>query len=590
MSTFSKTFWAALLAFVVANIVMGLLSFIFFVGMIAAMGGAESVTVKDNSILRITLEETISDSPASSPLAGIDFQSFTSRTSMSLLDVLNALESAAADSRIKGIYLNARGNTPGLSITEEMRAALQEFKKSGKFVMAYSDIYPHGRYFLASVADSVFMHPHGAMDWYGLSSGVTFFKGLLDKLDIEPIVLRHGSFKAAVEPFVMDKMSPENRTQLEKVVGSLWNTLVGDVAASRGLDSAKLQRMASELAVWSPEKAVELGFIDGLCYDDQMKERLNVLLDEEKDAKINFIALPKYVTAMKASSTSGSKNRVEVIYADGEIIDGKSKNNAVGGYTIAGKMAEARKDKRVKAVVLRVNSPGGSALASETMWREITLLKAEKPVVVSMGDMAASGGYYIACPADVVMADRMTVTGSIGVFGLFFNVGKGLKEKLGVTMDVVRTNPYADMGSSFRGIEDAERAFIMHDIERVYTTFVNHVAEGRNMTFEQVDAIGQGRIWLGLDAKEIGLVDGFGGLKDAIALAADRAGVAADYAVHEAVSSESPLQIIMNSLAETKAARMEAQLGEMYTQYAAIHSMLSRQGVQARIPYILDIK
>lgn len=593
--TFLKTFWAALLAFVVANILLGVLSVMIFAGFIAAIAGESVTTVEENSILKIEFKDAVVDSPNVSPTGSIDLMSMKLKTQKSLFEVLNALEVAATDDKIKGIYLNLSDMSPmSLAIAEELRAELIKFKETGKFIVAYSEVYTKGRYYIASVSDKIYMNPEGGMEWIGISSNVMFYKGLLDKLGIQPEVLRHGTFKAAVEPFIATQMSPENRLQMNTLLGSVWGTIVGDIASSRGIDSVSLQNMATNLTIDLPESAVENKLIDSLAYKDQVMSALKSLVgedaDEDKDDDPKFVSLSKYIGSFQPSAKKISNNKVALIYADGDIVDGSGEEGKVGSANMAKKLAKLRKDDDVKAVVIRVNSPGGSALASEVMWREIELLRKEKPVVVSMGSVAASGGYYIAAPADIIIADRMTITGSIGVFGLLFNAERGLRDKLGITVDIAKTNPSADMGVPFRKLSTVERDHIMRSIERVYKTFVGHVATGRNMSFEAVDAVGGGRIWSGVDAKEIGLIDGFGGLKHAIALAADRAGVAEDFRVSQVLEEEDSFTALFKALSKNmKASVIENQMGEMFVYYNNLMSILETEGVQARMPYQIEI-
>lgn len=590
---FLKTFWAALLAFVVANILIGVLGILFFAGIVTMLSTDSPTTVKSNSILKIDLKDPITDSPEQSPMGAIDFMSMKIRTSNTLLQVLNAIEYAAHDPNIKGIYMDLSSPTAmSTANREELREELAKFKESGKFVVSYSEVYPQGAYYLASVSDKVYMNPEGGLLWQGMASNVMFYKGLLDKLGIQPEVLRHGSFKAAVEPFIMDKMSTENRLQMSTLLNAVWGTVVGDIAASRKIDSTTLQNYASQLSINSPEAAVECKLVDSLIYKDQMMSVLNTLVGEDADSddEPRFVGLGHYIGSMKPTATKISENKIAVIYADGQIVDGESGEGTVGSQSMAKKLELVRNDDDVKALVLRINSPGGSALASEVMWREIELIKKTKPVVVSMGGVAASGGYYIAAPADIILADRTTITGSIGVFGLMFNAQQGLKDKLGITVDVVKTNPSADMITPFRGLSSAERAYGMHEVERVYNTFVGHVAAGRNLSVEKVDAIGGGRVWSGLDANKIGLIDGFGGIKHAIALAADRAGVAEDFRVSQVVDEDDKFTAIFRSLSSSvKNQRMKNELGDAFAHYNNLMSILNTQGVQARMPYIIDI-
>lgn len=607
---FFKTFWAALLAFVVINILIGVLSIMVVAGIAASLGETPQA-VKSNSILKIDLSGSITDSPSASPFGAIDFMNMKVNTSNTILEALTAIEGVATDDNIKGIYINLQhtGSINAANI-EELRSALLTFKESGKFVVSYNEVYSQFGYFLSSVADRVYLSPAGSVSWQGLAGSVMFYKGLLDKLGIQPEVIRHGTFKAAVEPFILDKMSPENRLQMMTLYNSIWGTVLSDVAASRSIDSATLSTYASELALKSAAQAKNLNFVDSLIYEDQMMDILGRLADGDKLSDIDavrvvtdstaekadidepeFISLSRYISAAKPAVKKISKNKVAIVYADGTIVDGNSEEGKIGGATMAAKLAKVRKDKNIKALVLRINSPGGSALASEVMWREIELIRKDKPVVVSMSGVAASGGYYIACPADIVLANRMTITGSIGVFGLLYNAEKGLKDKLGITVDVAKTNPSADMGSPFRPMSSAEKAYLMYSVEDIYKTFVGHVADGRNLTFEAVDAIGGGRVWSGVSASQNGLIDGFGGLKQAIALAADRAAVSTDYRVSQIVDDEDQFTALFKSIASARTSAIKSELGEAYLHYNNIMEILEQNGtVQARMPYVFEIQ
>ena len=590
---FFKTFLASLLAFVVANVLVWMLGMIVMMGfMIGLASGGSGPVIGSGTVLKIDLAEAITDAPVVSPLGSIDFGNFRMKTSNTILQCVDAIDNAAVDDNIEGIYLNPGWGAVSLANIEELRAALLRFKESGKFIVSYNEVYTQRDYYLCSVADKIYMNPEGGIMWQGMASNVMFYKGLLDKLGVQPEVLRHGTFKAAVEPFIMDRMSSENRLQMERLTGSIWGELVGEIAASRGIDSSDLQRYASELTLRTPEIALEKGAVDSLVYMDQMISVLNELTgnDPESDEVPNLVTLSEYIGAMKPMSHKVSDNVVAIVYADGEIIDGESVDDKIGGATIAAKLARVRQDDDVKAVVLRVNSPGGSALAAEVMWREVELLRQEKPVIVSMGGTAASGGYYLSCPADIVLADKSTITGSIGVFGLLFNAEKGLREKLGITVDVVKTNPSADMGMPFRGLSQGERLYMMDQIEKVYNTFVGHVAAGRNLSVEEVDKIAEGRVWSGVDALRIGLIDGFGGLKDAILLAADRAGVGEDFRVVQELDREDSFMVLLRSLSNIRQSRMESEMGDTFRQYSYLKTMLSQQGVQARMPYIIEFE
>ena len=492
---FIKTFLAGLLAFVVGTFL------VFFIWIFVLMGIAgsmeKSVAVSPESILRIDFSEIITDSPSSDPLAGLNLVSLQRTRQLPLLQALRAIEAAASDDRIKGIYLrmNGGGGVAGTALLEELREALEEFGQTGKFIVAYNEVYSQGQYYLASVADRIYMQPEGGMDWSGLSMNLMFYKGLFDKLDLKAEVFRPTvcRYKSAVEPYILDRMSDENREQMQELVNSVWSTISGTVAAARGIDSAAMREITDRLQVTLPKDALEHGFVDGLIYEDQMKEVFAELgVADDGEGNYEFVSLGDYASMVGPDLDNLGADRVAVVYADGQIVDGEGYGEEIYGNTLAAKLAGVREDEKVKAVVLRVNSPGGSALASDVIWREMELLKAEKPVVVSMGSYAASGGYYISCPADVIVADRTTLTGSIGVFGMFINPIDALKNKLGVTLDGVKSNASAGMGS-VSALTPVERASIMRGVDKVYETFTEHVAAGRNLPVERVLEIAGGR-------------------------------------------------------------------------------------------------
>jgi protease-4 len=595
MKNFWHTFLACLLALVVGSVVFSFFTFVLFAGVLAVFSGGESVYVKEHSILKLELGETLVDSPQGL-MGQFDPLTMSVSRNLSLGQVLETIDQAAADPNIDGIYLNPTEISMGLATMEELREALVRFKESGKFIVSYANYYTQGSYYLASVADPIYVNPQGALDWRGMASTTLFFKGALDKLGVKPEVFRVGEFKSAVEPYLLDRMSPESREQTEVMIGSIWKSMVEEIAASRGLEAADLQKYASDLTVVNPQKAVELRMIDSVRYNDEVLAELSERTDRG-DEDPNMVTLSEYRHAPKTAAVRGlSKNKVAVVYAEGDIVDGGAAIGAIGGDALAAKLAKVREDEDIKAVVLRVNSPGGSALAAEVIWREMSLIQAKKPLIVSMGDYAASGGYYISAPADVILADKYTLTGSIGVFALSFNVGDALRDKLGVTTDAVRTNPSADIGNLLRAITPAERAYIQHSVEDVYGTFVGHVADGRNLDREAVLKIAGGRVWSGINAQEIGLVDGFGGLQTAIELAADRAGVADSYRV---VTPEEPLDqlsMILNSLLSarirslfgTAMTREEQRLLQEYRQIT--RALEETAGIQARMPYTFQIQ
>lgn len=590
---FIKTFLAALLAFVLGS--LAILLFGMFILFAIAGSMERTVTVKEGSILRIDFSEVINDAPSSDPLAGFDFRTLQSTRQLSLLKVLRTLEAAAADDRIEGIYLrmNGMGGVTGTALIEELREAIELFKQSGKFVVSYNETYSQGQYYLASAADRIYLQPEGGMDWSGLSTSLMFYKGLFDKLDLKAEVFRPTvcKYKSAVEPYILDRMSEANREQMQALVDSMWGTIAEAVAASRGIDVEQLNEIADKLQVTLPEDALKYGFVDGLLYEDQMKEVFAELgVEDDGEGNYNFVSLGDYASMVGVDLDNLGADRVAVVYADGQIVDGEGYGDAVYGNSLAAELADVRRDEKVKAVVVRVNSPGGSALASDVIWREMELLRAEKPVVVSMGSYAASGGYYISCPADVIVADRLTLTGSIGVFGMFLNPIDALKNKLGITIDGVKSNTSAGMGS-VEPLTPAQRASIMRGVDKVYETFTQDVAAGRNLPIEKVLDIAGGRVWSGNDALGIGLIDAYGGLKTAIALAVDKAGLGEDFRVVEVTQQPSGLAAMLSTLnVSVRKAFVRSELQELFGGYDRVQRLLRMQGVLMYSPYEVELR
>lgn len=589
---FFKTFLAALLAFFVGFGLMVMTWTLVLVGMMASLGssfaGSMPEPVTSGSVLRLDMG-TITDSPKPAMMGGFDFATMSSKPHTSLLHAVRTIQAATDDDRIEGIYINFDEQTSiSPSGLEELRAELVKFKESGKFIVAYQEYWAQIGYWFASVADKVYANPAGGLQWQGLASQMMFYKGLLDKLDIEPVIVRHGSFKSAVEPYILDGMSPENRLQYETFLGSMWNFMVDDIAASRGIATTDLQRFADELTIDSPQAAIENRMIDGALYQDEVMAEIGSRMASATETP-KIVSFGDY--AAQVYDTSKSDNDIAIVYAEGDIVSGKGAQGKIGSESLVEKIRKVRDDDDIKAVVLRINSPGGSALASEVMWRELDLLKAKKPLVVSMGSYAASGGYYIAAPGDAILADRTTLTGSIGVFGLFANFGDALKSNLGITVDGVKTNRYSDLGSWLHSPAPAELAYYQKGVEDTYSQFIGHVAQGRNMTTEAVDNIGQGRVWSGVNALEIGLIDGFGGLVDAVALAADRVGVADDFRIHEVVDTPTGFEALFGGLgARIRTSIVKDELGSAFEEYEHLRRMLDEPGVQARLPFVIEIR
>lgn len=548
------------------------------------------MTIKNNSVLKVKFYNTIEDRAPENPLANFNLSGFDT-TPLGLNLFLKAIKKAKTDPQIEGIYLDLNSLPAGIASIEEMRTALIDFKESGKFIASYSEIYSQASYYLASVSDRIYVAPEGGMDFRGLSAQVTFFKNALEKLGVEPQIIRHGKFKSAIEPFILDKMSPENREQTATYMGSIWNHMLNNIAVSRNTSAAKLNQIADQLLIQNAKDAQTYGLIDALMYKDEIIDELPKLADFENYEDINIVSIQDYILTFNDNAIDKyRKDNIAVIYAQGEIQSGKGDELTIGSDRISKAIRNARENERVKAIVLRVNSPGGSALASDIIWREVALASEKKPVIASMGNVAASGGYYISCAADKIYANPNTITGSIGVFGVLMNAEELLEDKIGLSFDQVNTNEFSDMGSINRSLTTTERAIIQKSVEDVYDTFITRVANGREMTKEEVDAIGQGRVWSGENAIEIGLIDEFGGLNKAIAEAVKMAELE-DYVVIEYPEMEDPIKAIFNQVkGESEIAVIKEKLGNEYRYYLQLEAALKRKGIQARIPYELNIE
>ena len=567
------------------------LTFIFIFILLAAIVGASSgdkeVSLENNSVLILTLDESINDRSNDNPFANFNFGSMSGGKQIGLNDILDNIGKAAADEHILGIFLDISSIPSGIASIEEIRNALIEFKKSGKFIYAYSEAFTQPSYYLASIADKIYLHPTGMAELKGLRSEVLFFKGTLDKLGVEPQVFRHGKFKSAVEPFIQDKLSDANREQIRSYIGSIWNHMVDGIAKGRKLSTSQVQEIASKMLVTNAPAAVEFKLVDELKYRDEVLEILQKKTEAKSIDEIEFVSINKMVDVKDTRDKSG-KDKIAIIFAEGEIVDGQGKEGQVGSIEFSKAIRKARLDDKVKAVVLRINSPGGSALASETIWREVMLTRKVKPVIASMGNVAASGGYYIAAPCDTIVASPNTITGSIGVFGLFFNA-KQLVNNIGVTVDTVKTNPFADIMTSSRAVTAQESEVIQREVERIYDNFITRVSEGRKISKANVDSIAQGRVWSGADAKRIGLVDVFGGLDKAIEIAAKKAGLT-KYRIQELPYIEDPIQKFIKQLGgESEQAILKKTLGDSYRYYQQIEHLRAMKSYQARLPYELEV-
>ena len=557
---------------------------------VASFSKKEIVIVPKNTVLHLKFDEPITDRSSNNPLENFNFYSMKSGESIGLNEILDNIKKAKTDENIKGIYLDLGAISAGVATLEEIRNALIDFKSSKKFIISYSESYSQKAYYIASISDKIYLNPQGTLYFKGLSGEIMFYKGLLEKLDVNVQIIRHGKFKSAVEPFILDKMSKPNREQTLKYITSIWDHLLNGISESRKISVNELNAIADSFRIQKAEDAVKYKLADKLMYKDEILAELRSRLGIKENAKISMMSIDKYFNAPdKQRKISKTKYKIAVIYAIGEIESGNGNDKTIGSERISEAIRCARLDSTVKAVVLRVNSPGGSALASDVIWREVVLTKKVKPIVASMGDVAASGGYYISCAASKIIADPNTITGSIGVFGMVPNLKGLLNNKLGITVDNIKTNNHADFGTIYRPMTGKEKEFYQTDVENIYHSFIAHVAEGRGMTVAQVDSIGQGRVWCGIDAKGIGLIDDFGGLDKAIETAAKLAKIS-DYKLQSLpLQKDAFTKIIENLSGNSEEILMKKEFGDAYDYFQYIQSIKNMKGVQARLPYMINI-
>lgn len=589
------TFLRELLAVILGIFISLFIMFAVFAIAVSVLSSSFSsediVEVKNNSILTLELEEDIKDfAPKSDdPFASLlDFKD----EKIGLNEMINAIENAKSDDRIKGISIEALEISGGISQMQSLRNKLLEFKETGKFIYAFADMYTQKNYYLSSVADSLFVNPVGGIDFKGLSAEMYYFKDFQDKYGIKMEVIRHGKYKSAVEPFLSNTMSEENKEQTASFLHSIWNEVIKDIGFSKNKSNEELNKIADSLMARNPELAVANGMVHGAVYKDQYRNKLKERVGVKDADDMNYLSLTDYISSGNGRIKSSAKDKIAVIYAQGEIIYGEGDEGTIGQELIITSLKKARKNPHVKAIVLRVNSPGGSGLASDIMWRELELTSKDLPLVVSMGDMAASGGYYIACNADKIYAEPTTITGSIGVFGMLPNLSE-FAGRIGINAEQVGTNHQATGYSLFEPISSKFYNNVQMDIEDFYNTFVQKVADGRKMTFAQVDSIAQGRVWTGVQAKEIGLVDELGSLEDAIAAAADLADLT-EYQVRNYPDYDQSLKNMFGGssfIRSKKDAALKSELGqENYQMYKNLKQVTEWQGIQARIPFVFEIK
>jgi len=587
-----KNFLKYVLATITGIIIVSILFMVVMLASLSVMmvSGDKTTSITDNSVLVLKAGVNIPDKGSKNPYSGIDIINMTVTPAPGLNEILQNLKKAASDDKVKGVLIENGMIPPGWATTEELRDGLKKFRESGKFVIAWSDyLMIQEGYYLSAAADKIYINPSSTVDFKGLSGEILFYKKALEKLGIEVQVIRHGKFKGAVEPYILDRLSPENREQILTYVGSIWSHVLNNISADRGIPVEKLNSIADNLTGYVAQGAFESGLVDGLLYHDQLIDTLKVRSGLTPDDKIALVPMHKYTKVPESKKTPFQKNKISVVYASGSIVNGKGNENNIGGDAFRDVIRKERKDSTVKAIVLRVNSRGGSAIASDMIWRELELAAKDKPVVISMGNYAASGGYFIAAPGTKVMASPTTITGSIGVFGLIPNTGKLMEQKLGVTYETVETNSNSDFPSVYRSMNTVEKEAMQRSIEVIYSDFVNKVSAGRKMTFNEVDSIAQGRVWSGSDAMRIGLVDSFGGLTDAVAEAGRLAGLEA-WSLRELPVSEDPfLKMISQFGAEIKNKILKNELGEFERIFDDLREIRDFSGIQARLPYYIEL-
>ncbi len=579
---FLRNMLASMLGFTLAIFLFVLIVVIVVSAMFSSVD--QEVEVKSNSILTISLDKPIVDRAISNPFEGFPMDGFDRYQQIGLNDIITNIKKAKDDANIKGIYIELPFMIQArMASLEEIRNALADFKQSGKFVAVYGEVYYHTSYYLASVANYVWLNPTGNFYFVGIRSDVMFLKGTFDKLEIEPQLIRHGKFKGAGEMFVKEKLSDENRLQIQELIDANWNLMLDAISDSRGISKTKLNNYADNVSLTRPEVCYQNGIVDSLLYKDQVIEILKKLSGSgKKDPEMISLAKYKRVPP-KNFSEKFSKPKIALIYATGDIVSGKDPDN-LSSELISKEIRKARQDSTIRAIVLRVNSPGGSALASDIIWREMKLAAQTKPTVVSMGDVAASGGYYIACPADTIVADPTTITGSIGVFGVVVNGEKFLKNKLGVTFDLVKTNEHSGFPSFNRPLTAFEKDYMQKEIDFIYDDFVSKVAEGRGLTRKQVDNIAQGRVWNATKAKEIGLVDLLGGMDTALNIASKMAKLKSFRVVELPEQKDGFEELIDGLTNEAKVWSIKNELGTHYKYYEQYKRAIRYNGIQMLMP------
>ncbi|WP_421943073.1 signal peptide peptidase SppA [Pedobacter sp.] len=588
MREFFKFLFASMLGFFLSIAIVFVICFVVIVAAISSIDDDKTVAVGSNSVLYLNLDQAITERTPKNPFGNIPIVGGDEKDGIGLQDLLKSIKKAKTDDNIKCIYLNVSSPNAGFATMREVRNALIDFKKSHKKIISYSEVYTQGAYYIASAADKIYLNPEGALEFKGFSSELTFFKGTLEKVGVEMQVIRVGNYKSAVEPFILDKMSDYNRKQVTAYVGGLYNTFLTDIAQTRSIQKDSLYSIADNYKIREPKDALNYKMVDALKYKDEILEELKSISGKTKKQNITSVSINDY--AKNNSSSGSSKNKIAIVYANGEIIGGEGSDSQIGSERISRAIRKARLDDDVKAIVIRVNSPGGSALASDVIWREIVLTKKEKPVIASFGDVAASGGYYIGCAADSIFVQPNTITGSIGVFGLIPNFQNLMTNKLGITFDGVKTGKYADIMATNRPMTEGERFIIQNELNRIYSGFVSRVADGRKKSKAYIDSIGGGHVWIGTDAVQIGLADKIGSFNDAINAAAKKAKVK-DFKVVEYPDVIDPLKSFLDQGTDRiKTYYAKQELGENYLLYNQVKKVMASSGIQARMPFEAVIK
>ena len=590
MRKFIQFTFASCLGVILASVLMIGISSLVISRMVSKADSAKKV--KANTVLTLKFDNIVPEKTNNVPVNPYDFNS---DKTLGLHDMIDAIEFAKTDDNIKGIYLNLSGMQTGRATAATLRDALLDFKSDGKFITAYSKYYTQASYYIATAADKIYVNPIGGLDFRGFGAAIPFFKDMLDRLGIKMQIYYAGDFKSATEPFRLKKMSDNNRLQMHEYIGSMYELYLQDISDSRKISVEELKKIANEYLIRNSEDALEYKMVDAIGYEDEAHGNLREHLGLEEKDKIPVVGISDYQKGHHSKTDFKIKDKIAVVYAEGSIVDGDGEPGSIGGDKYVKILRKIRKDDKIKAVVIRINSGGGSALASDLMWRELELIKAAgKPVIASMGDVAASGGYYIACNADTILAEPNTITGSIGVFSMIPSMERMMDEKVGITFDTVKTGDFSIGINPFMDISEREGKILQESTEEFYEIFLKRVADGRGFTRDEAHKVAQGRVWPGLKAKELKLVDEMGGLEDALAMAADKAGLE-KYRVSEYPVTKDPLQQLMDEFMgnkETKfngQALMKDQLGDLFPYYKYLKEIKEMKGVQARVPFVLNV-